>query len=339
MIKIKFIAGDIHRNETTFRPYVINNYLFESIGIHFDFDMDSYDIAFVAQASIIDKKLSLEKSIEKGVEFLRKVDGPTIVIDGQDSTSLIGTVDVIREHNVMLFLKNTLLADRSLYKNGYVNGRIYWGEGDYKVPDIENFDIKLSGTNWLSTIGNPTFYNMPIKRIDVSAMFQYPMHKPVYEHELLQNTYYDKFRKILLDKLGNIKSISINKLENGIRLPINQYYQKMADCKIIVAPFGYGEMAPRDIEAPCFNSVLIKPDMGHIDSIPNFYIPDKTYIPCKWDFSDIEEKIDYVLSDFEHIRDELVYNAKLHFEEAYHPEKLVLHFYDLLKNLNEVNEE
>ena len=71
MIKIKLLEHEIHRNETTFRPFIFaQNYLRE-IGIEFT-NSDDYDYAWVGQASIIDKKKSLEESIDKGFEFISK---------------------------------------------------------------------------------------------------------------------------------------------------------------------------------------------------------------------------------------------------------------------------
>ena len=105
MIKIKLLEPTIHRNETTFRPFMLaSNELYE-IGIQFT-KSDDYDYAWVGQASIIDKKKSLQESIDKGLEFISKIDGDYMIIDGQDSTSLIGTIDVFRESKAKLFLKN-----------------------------------------------------------------------------------------------------------------------------------------------------------------------------------------------------------------------------------------
>ena len=37
----------------------------------------------------------------------------------------------------------------------------------------------------------------------------------------------------------------VAKIRNGVKLPQQEYYQ-MFDSKIVLAPLGYGEMAPRD---------------------------------------------------------------------------------------------
>ena len=115
MIKIKLLEPHIHRNETTFRPFLFAQNVLREIGIEFT-ESNDYDYAWVGQASIIDKKKSLQESINKGLEFISKIDGDYMIIDGQDSTSLIGTIDVFRESNALLFLKNSYLKDFNYIK-------------------------------------------------------------------------------------------------------------------------------------------------------------------------------------------------------------------------------
>jgi hypothetical protein len=76
-----------------------------------------------------------------------------------------------------------------------------------------------------------------------------------------------------------------------------QYLKELAQSKVVFSPFGYGEICWRDFEAIANGAVLVKPDMGHIDADPDIYIPDVTYIPVKWDFSDLEQRIRGILAD------------------------------------------
>ena len=339
MIKIKLLESHIHRNETTFRPFIFAQNQLRDIGIEFT-NSDDYDYAWVGQASIIDKKKSLKESVDKGLEFISKIDGDYMIVDGQDSTSLIGTIDVFRESNATLFLKNTYLKDFDLYKKGWANGRIYWGEGDYTTPDIDELKpkMKLTGCNWLSTLQpNWMDFNRD-KSYDISCMFGYPTKELVYEHDVCQTNYYDPHRKQLLDIL-NKTNYKIAKLENGKRIPIEQYYQNMFNSKIIMAPLGYGEMAPRDIESAMFGCVLIKPDLSYIDSKPFIFEDNETYIAVNYDWSNLEEKIDYVLSNYSEVRQKLVWNMRDRFKELNKFENLATHLYDVFVNLEGVGVE
>lgn len=332
MIKIKLYELDIHRNETTFRPFVDAINLFRDVGIEFTLG-DTYDYAFVGQASIIDKKKPLQESIDKGLEFVSKITGNYIIVDGQDATTLIGTIDVFRESNAILFLKNSYLKDFDLYKQGWANGRKYWGKGNYSVPDIDDLKskMKLTGCNWLHTIQPDWLGYSKEKTYDVSCMFGYPTKEPVYEHDLCQTDYYDPHRKNLMDTLGD--KYNVAKLVDGVRIPKKEYYNKMFNSKIIMAPLGYGEMAPRDLESAMFGNVLMKPDMSYISSEPFIYEDNETYIAVDYDWSNLEEKIDYVLSDYNNIRERLVQNMRKKYQESYNLENLVLHLYNIIKNI------
>ena len=340
MIKIKLYEPNIHRNECAYRPYLWAHEILKEIGIEFT-NGDSYDYAWVAQASIIDKKVSLEESVDKGLNFLSNITGDYMILDGQDSTSLIGTYEVFKESNALLLLKNSLLKDRSLYKQGSVLGRHYWGPGDYKLTDFDKFSdrIVLSGTNWLMTHWSgikPQWYNIPDKQYDVSAMFQYPQGVDVYEHSQLQSMHYDKHRAPMMNILNHHHSFyKTAKLENGKRVSEQEYYNRISSAKIILAPFGYGEMAPRDLDAAQFGAILIKPDMGFVDTVPNIFEDGVTYIACKHDYSDLKEKIDMILGNYKDYH-YIIDNARKKFQEVMQPHHIAMHLYNIFKNLKGV---
>jgi len=346
MIKIKLYESDIHRNECTFRPYLWAQHVLKDVGIEFT-QGDSYDYAWVAQASIIDKYISLQESVDKGLEFLSNITGDYMILDGQDSTSLMGTYEVFKESNAILMLKNSILKDRSLYKKGFAFGRYYWGEGDYKLDDFDTYSdrIVLSGTNWLSThyVGTirPGTQFAPIERprkYDLSAMFSYPV-PTNHEHLQLQSNYYNNHRKPSIDVINNLSSnIKVAKLHNGQRVPQDEYFQKMFDSKIIFTPFGLGSLFPRDVEAATMGAILIKPDMSFNDTIPNIFEDGKTYIACKHDFSDLEEKIELILGNYKNYH-YIIDNARNKLKEEISPEKIALHVYNIFSNLKNTERE
>ena len=339
MIKIRLVQPDLHRNEIAFRPYWRAREVFKQVGIEFIIEDASYDFAFIAQASFIDKQVSLSESTEKGIEFVSKFGKDVLLLDGQDSHSLIGTAEILKGTDVRVMFKNTLLKDLSQYKQGWVNGRTYWGNGDYSVPYINDIRdrIKLSGTNWLSTI-TPTWYKYDSnKPFDVSCMFSWG-DSLNYEYSNLTSPYYDNHRKELLLKLENT-SYKVTKREKGVRIPQDQFYQNMYNSKIVTAPIRYGEIAVRDIEAASFGSVLLKPDMSHLDSYPFIYKDKETYIACKYDWSDVREKIDYILSNYKELQPYLTENIKNEYTQQYSNESLVKYFYKQLSTVQGIGHE
>ena len=87
------------------------------------------------------------------------------------------------------------------------------------------------------------------------------------------------------------------RVTTGSGLTRERFMAELGRSRICFSPFGYGEICWRDIEAFATGSVLLKPDMSHIDTEPDLYRDDETYVALKWDFSDFEEKVRTLLAD------------------------------------------
>jgi hypothetical protein len=81
------------------------------------------------------------------------------------------------------------------------------------------------------------------------------------------------------------------------RVDQKEYYEEMRSSRICISPFGYGELCWRDFETVLMGSLLIKPDMGHVRTEPNIFIPGETYVPVRWDYSDLAEVCARYLAD------------------------------------------
>ena len=81
------------------------------------------------------------------------------------------------------------------------------------------------------------------------------------------------------------------------RVDQQTYYDEMRSSRICVSPFGYGEICWRDFEAVIMGCLLVKPDMSHITTEPNLFVPGETYVPCAWDFSDLADVCERYLAD------------------------------------------
>jgi len=335
-MKIKIYELGKHRNETTFRPLLFQQQAFRDIGIEF-VDSGPADFAFVGHASIVDKKVSLEESTQKGLDFLKTVKEPYFLFDGQDSASLIGVYEVAINSNPIYILKPTLYKNRSTYLKKSINGRVYWGEGNYSLPNLDIFNkIKLAHFNWLSTLV-PTWYNYsPNKPYDVSLLLG-RRDSDNLEYNINQSPYYNNHRDNLFNKVD--KRFKSFILEKGQKLSTGEYLNTMYNCKIILAPFGFGEVTPRDLEAAMFGCVLIKPDMSHLEMLPNVYEPNETYVSCKHDFSDINEKIDYILSDYTNLQKFYTENFRKKYIEENKPEKMIMYYYNFFKTIDGVTTE
>lgn len=93
-----------------------------------------------------------------------------------------------------------------------------------------------------------------------------------------------------LAKLKNCKtSYSDNRTLRG-----QHYIDSLLNTKIAISPWGLGEKCYRDYEAIFSGALVIKPNTDFVVSWPDIYQSGKYYISCKIDFSDLQEKVDYI---------------------------------------------
>ena len=94
------------------------------------------------------------------------------------------------------------------------------------------------------------------------------------------------------------------------------YYDEMRKSRICISPFGYGEVCWRDFESVLMGSLLVKPDMSHVRTEPDIYIPGETYVPVRWDFSDLAETCEFYLANHE-VRERITMRAYQVLSEYY----------------------
>lgn len=123
------------------------------------------------------------------------------------------------------------------------------------------------------------------------------------------------FRKPVVEKLRAMAS-RIRVLTPEQAVPPDQYYAELRSAHVCVSPFGSGEVCWRDFEAIICKSLLLKPEMSHIATEPDIYRPGETYVPFRWDFSDLEEKCLYYL-EHEDERQRIVERAYAELSEYY----------------------
>jgi len=341
MIKIKIHAIEKHRTETTFRPYLYRHVrnLFREVGIEFVTQGNDYDLIWAAQPTFVDKYQPYNVSVERGINSVNRLKGDVILFDGSDSPSLMGSWDVFKETNALRLMKNSLYANKNWYSERSVLGRYYWGKSEdtdhnYQIDgEIDFTKVLLTGCNWLSTVQPQWFdYSQIPKDFDICAMFSCPA-KINAEWKIIHSEYYDRFRKPFLDILEPLKErFTVRTLTNGVHVSAQEYYQIMQRSKIVLAPFGYGEIAPRDIEVAQFGGILLKPDMSHIETLPNPY-NSTTFVSCAWDGSDMPKIIESIVGDFKAYQMYYVENMRKEYVQRFNPENFVIHTYNWISNL------
>lgn len=120
-----------------------------------------------------------------------------------------------------------------------------------------------------SSVPNPTFKKC-------HARFGYKEYRPIVGYQ----------RRLFLDIVAE------SDLFLSGKIPRKEYNAEVSRVMAVLSPFGWGEVCFRDYEAILNGCVLVKPDMSHIETWPNVYLPMETYVPVKWDGKDVLETVE-----------------------------------------------
>jgi Glycosyl transferases group 1 len=101
-------------------------------------------------------------------------------------------------------------------------------------------------------------------------------------------------RRIVIERLAPLAD-RYRVLLPTYKVKQDQYNKEMQRGRICVSPLGYGEVCWRDFEAIICGCLLVKPDMSHLRSDPDIFVPGETYVPVRWDYADLPEKCAYYL--------------------------------------------
>ncbi|MGH7773524.1 MAG: glycosyltransferase [Candidatus Binatia bacterium] len=257
---------------------------------------------------------------EERIDILRGVTGRArlVWLDSWDSTyanakgfSVLPYVD--------LYIKKQIFRNVNLYKNQYLDGRIF---SDYL---IRKGNLKTAFTG--SVIGHQAHRHKVVlgwnigSREDLDREFCQQNYKAFANNERSTDVscrvgtkktphreWYSYHRNSVLQKLIEMRG-EYKIVAKASKRPWQEYLDELRTSRITVSPFGWGEICRRDFEAVICGSLLIKPSMEHLNTLPNIYVAEKTYVPVKWDLSDLREKCEYYLrNDVE--RERIVKNAE-----------------------------
>ena len=129
-------------------------------------------------------------------------------------------------------------------------------------------------------------------------------------------------RKIMAERLGKQQRVSRW-----------AYYKEMRESKVVVSPFGWGEINNRDFEAFIAGCLLVKPTVDHLETFPNWFVEGETYLPYKWDMSDMGSVLQDAEENYSRHRDLAIHGQERYFESIISRdgrEQFVEHFYDLI---------
>jgi hypothetical protein len=332
MIKIKLRNWNKGRNNHTFRPFLMYNQYFREIGVEF-VETDSYDFEFVGMMDFLDKKIPLNESIKIGTDSINEIGGDVFLFDGSDSTSLMSAWEIMENTEANILFKNQILS-RDDYKKPTAFNKWFFENGSdldlgYDISQYD-YDNKLKLSGWNLGYYNPQylqFDSLNLNRdVDVCAIYQ-GHHKVNSDHGVRNDLMYTNHRTKAWGILDNSNDVVYFKDKR----PYNEYVDILRRSKMSLSPFGMGEVCFRDFEIIQYGSLMIKPDMSKVKTYPNIYIPYETYIPCKLDWSDLLEKVDWVKNNPKQCK-EITNNAKKIMKNSFTIENLLVYWYNIIKS-------
>ena len=75
------------------------------------------------------------------------------------------------------------------------------------------------------------------------------------------------------------------------------YMAELRHARIVVSPFGWGEITLKDFEVFLTGGMLLKPDMSHMETWPDLFRPGETMATHGWDLDDLEQVLERHLAD------------------------------------------
>ncbi|MBG6234389.1 hypothetical protein IWX76_000944 [Pedobacter sp. CAN_A7] len=259
---------------------------------------------------------------------MKNITGRLIWFDAADSTGssdfpIISLVDVFMKKQMLRDLNyytshdqydlriwlNTLSVDqRTTFvpcpKDQLHKIKLGWNLG---FNDYRYFGYKMSRlSNYLSSRIYPVQLTPYDKTRKYDLAFRGTIHKDKGQENVIS---YQRNHVLALFQKLNLT------IASGKNVSKARYWKELRDSKLSISPFGWGEICYRDFETFIAGSVLIKPLMSHLETYPNLFVENETYVPVSWNLHDLEEKLEHMVTHYE-VYKQIAKNAQLQYFNA-----------------------
>jgi hypothetical protein len=203
--------------------------------------------------------------------------------------------------DIDLYVKKHVLRDRSAYDRptrGDTNLTDWYGAHYGETLPAVHFELPAGFMDKL--LVGPSFVTAPymlprffaVSEAPVGGNRRYDLHARL--GGVGTRNWYEKMRA---DALGCVRKLHDAAVTPQTFVNKRAYMRELGQSKVCFSPFGYGEVCWRDYEAVFSGALLVKPDMSHLETIPDVFVPHETYVPIRWDFADLGEVVSRYLAD------------------------------------------
>jgi len=233
-----------------------------------------------------------------------------------DRASTAGTVNADVLPLVRRYYKTNLLRDRSLYQRPLYGLRQFTDyyhrqfdvidpEPAWSSPVKDARDLDKLRVSWNTAFGNYSLLGPRLSalysRLPIAALMRPArrFHPPSADRPIdlscrMGLSY--KYETVAFQRRRMAELL--REYRRTDRVSKIAYVRELRQSKIVLSPFGYSEVNYKDFETFIAGAVLLKPDMAHLETYPDLYRPDATYIAHRWDFADLRERIAQILDSY-----------------------------------------
>ena len=226
--------------------------------------------------------------------------------------------------HVDLFYSKALLRDRSLYGRPLYGKEVYsdffhrkYGviDPDHRERPVESRPEQLAKLrlSWNIGVGDYPrgklrqrtgvaasiafgfravrfFYRSAVMPSDPMARNKglYPVHARI---GLVRRPSIAHHRRLILEQIKGDPDFLVGEVSQ------RRFNHEVMNSRITLSPFGWGELCLRDFEAVRAGSLLLKPDMSHLETWPDVFKPFETYVPFDWEGRNLVEQARRYLGD------------------------------------------
>ncbi len=238
---------------------------------------------------------------------LRETTSRIYFFDTTDSAGFL--VGEVISH-VDKYFKNQLLVDREAYTRPMYGRRTYtdfyhrkFGVIDTEPmsePQVDNpDDLQRLHVSWNAGLANYDAYGhylaMAYQKVRLPILLRRPRgfvaadaKRDIAIHTRMGLNYH---RETIAWQRQQISQRLADKTD-WQRVDRREYMRELGRSRLVLAPFGWGEFTYKDYETFITGGLLIKPDMSHMVTWPDFYRVDETMLVHRWDLSDLDDTIE-----------------------------------------------
>ncbi len=303
-------------------------------------------------------KLSVNYNFLETILKIQKKNPNIVWLDLTDSS---GTTQFEVLPYVRKYVKKQFYKDKSFYKKNFFRDRYYadFYQKKFSLEKNINFKTHLLTDKYLSklvlgwNIGVGNYFDVlnrdkyekylcilkSLKSNDSKDLYKYCLgfHKP---EKKLNDVYYsfnlrnNDEKKSIHFQRNKVTEMMIKYFKSkNLRLGHKEYLKRLKQSKISIGAFGWGEVCYREFEAIKMGAAVIFPSVDYIETWPNIYRDNYSYVSYKLDFSNLIDKINLVSSNKD-LRENLVENSQRICKNVYSNEGLeyLINFFKKITN-------